>query len=116
MSTQYAITNWGVSAFLAVENWTIPIYAITTGLSTVCMHFFLILRFVRLSKGAFKHYVCAPLFGMLALTAWSGNIYTIYTVIHVTAVSERPVLDTAVTYVSYRTAGRDLVADCVPLV
>jgi hypothetical protein len=97
---QYAITNWGVLAFLEVQNVTIPIYATTTGISTVCMHFFLIYRFVRLSKGALKQYVYTPFLAMLALTAWGGNIYTVYSVIHLTELSDRPKLKTAVTYVS----------------
>jgi hypothetical protein len=103
MLLQYAITNWGVLSFLEVQNVTIPIYATTTGLSTVCMHFFLIYRFYRLSKGTLKQYVYVPFLGVLALTAWAGNIHTVYSVIHLTALSDRPKLATSVTYVMLST-------------
>jgi hypothetical protein len=76
---------------------TVPIYATTTGLSTVCMHVFLIYRFFRLSKGVAKKYIYAPFLCMLALTAWSGNLYTVYSVIHLTALADRPKLKTSVT-------------------
>ncbi|KZV89550.1 hypothetical protein EXIGLDRAFT_142174 [Exidia glandulosa HHB12029] len=89
----YTITHWGDPAFLAVQNNTIPVYSMTMAVSVICMHFFLVYRYVVLSKNYFIAFVLVA----LACTAFVGDSLATWSVVRFTALADRPKLKTFAT-------------------
>ncbi|KZV89548.1 hypothetical protein EXIGLDRAFT_618043 [Exidia glandulosa HHB12029] len=89
----YTITHWGDPAFLAVQNNTIPVYSMTMAVSVICMHFFLIYRYVVLSKNYFIAFILVT----LACTAFVGDSLATWSVVRFTALADRLKLKTFAT-------------------
>ncbi|EJD36025.1 hypothetical protein AURDEDRAFT_108700, partial [Auricularia subglabra TFB-10046 SS5] len=86
----YTITHWGDGIFLGVQNNTIPVYSITLAVSVLCMHSFLIYRYIVLSKNYFVAFVLAG----LAVTAFVGDSLATWSVVRFTALADREKLRT----------------------
>jgi hypothetical protein len=91
----------GVEAFLAQQNATTPVYSITTGVSTLLMHSFLIWRYYMLPKDAWKNWLVVPVLSAGAITAFIGDMLATYSVIHFTSLADRPKLTQFATCVSF---------------
>jgi hypothetical protein len=85
---------------MAQQNATIPVYSITTGVSTLLMHGFLIWRYFKMPKASWKTRTVVPLLLCGALTAFIGDMLSSWSVIHFTALADRPKLTHFATCVS----------------
>ncbi|KAL8291493.1 hypothetical protein RQP46_002471 [Phenoliferia psychrophenolica] len=79
---KYVVTNWGNATYLGRENWGIPFYCITTGISSGIVQMFLIGRAGRLIKSrSLKMVVVGTLsalsIGSVASAFWTGIIVAI---------------------------------------
>jgi hypothetical protein len=124
------VTNWGAlaawqtcrlcthpalgnAAFLAQQDATTFVYSITTGLSTLLMHGFLIWRYYMLPKTSWKNWLLVPILIGGALTAFIGDMLSTWSVIHFTALADRPKLTHFATYVPGVWPARTVDLPCV---
>ncbi|KAG7086314.1 hypothetical protein E1B28_002278 [Marasmius oreades] len=81
----YTVIHWGDRDFLQNQNWTFPVYLVTTGASAVIVQQFLIYRFWTLTNGR----IVTAYLALASLAAFGGAIATAVIVVQHSTFGER---------------------------